>query len=104
MRDKVTQTPREQFLFYILEMFLAAEEDDLLLQKQLVDRCHSYVGKVSAKADASDFGSDTAGQRYNVGLRDGLIDKDWIAHGNLRLIVEEDSGHIWPARRPPGTE
>ncbi|WP_292676288.1 hypothetical protein, partial [Mesorhizobium sp.] len=32
-----------------------------------------------------DFSSNTAGQRYNVGVRNGLVDKDWIAHGDLLI-------------------
>ncbi|MFW8642451.1 hypothetical protein ACOJBO_04600 [Rhizobium beringeri] len=67
----------------IVKMFLVAEEDDLVFQEKLVDGRHRSVRKVSAEADAPDFGADAAGQRHDIGLGDDLIDENWIAHGNL---------------------
>lgn len=89
MRHEIAEPTCEGFLLGIVQMSLIAEEDDLVFQKKLVDCCHRCIRKITAKADAFEFGSDTAGQRYDIGLGNDLIDENRIAHGNLLLILEE---------------
>jgi hypothetical protein len=86
----------------IVKMFLVAEEDDLVFQEKLVDGRHRCIRKVSAEADTPDFGADAASQRPDIGLGNDLIDENWIAHGNLLVILEEDGKSHAPSEASAG--
>jgi hypothetical protein len=82
-RGQVAEQPGEPRLRRVVQVVLAAEEDDLVLKERVPDEFHEAGVEVRAHRDAGDFGTDVTGDPSDV---DG-----WRGHA------------IHPSRRAPSS-
>jgi hypothetical protein len=96
MRHEVAETMREALLLDIVEMRLVAEEDNLVPQKDLVDRSYRLLRQVAGKPYVPDLRADTSRKRDSIGFRDGLLYGCKFGHGNLYPLGPRAAGNAPP--------
>jgi hypothetical protein len=64
-------------------MFLIAEEYDLVLEKNLVDRADRLVGEVTRQLDVPDLRAEAGGALDDIGSRNDVIDVNGLSHDRV---------------------
>jgi hypothetical protein len=81
MRNQFPQADGKPLLFGIIEMLLIAEENNLVLEKHLVDRTDGLVGQITRQLDIPDLRTEACRALDDIGSRNDVIDGGRISHG-----------------------
>ncbi len=83
MRHNLPETKSKALLFGVIEMALAAKEDDFVLEQEAVDRGDRLLWQIARQLDIPDFGADARSALEDIGTRNDVIDRDWFTHDRV---------------------
>jgi hypothetical protein len=81
MWNQFSQANGKTLLLRIVEVLLVAKENNLVLEKHLVDRTNGLVGQIARQLDVPDLGTETRRAFDDVGSRDEVINGGRFGHG-----------------------
>lgn len=80
VRNQFAEPHGKTLLPRVVEMVLVAEEDDLVLEQNLVDRRDRPVREIARELDVPDLRADTCRPLDDIRARNDVVDGDCVRH------------------------
>jgi len=87
VRHQLAEPNSKTLLLCVVEMPLVAEEDDIVLEQNLIDRANRLLRQISGKSDIPDLRTDAGGALDDVSARDDVVDGGRLSHDRVPFAI-----------------